>query len=183
MKDIITELCDPSAEYRGHPFWSWNDKLDPDTLREQIREMKRVGLGGYFMHARGGLITEYLSDDWFDCINACVDEGKKTGMESWSYDENGWPSGFGGGIVSGMGDRYHVRWLELHKYEATTPEGKLLGFYGISKDGCRFLGMKIRAAKSAARADEEIYYMVHEKNADYVDILNPAVVKAFLKCT
>ena len=91
MKDIITELCDPSAEYRGHPFWSWNDKLDPDTLREQIREMKRVGLGGYFMHARGGLITEYLSDDWFDCINACVDEGKKTGMESWSYDENGWP--------------------------------------------------------------------------------------------
>ena len=69
MKDIITELCDPSAEYRGHPFWSWNDKLDPDTLREQIREMKRVGLGGYFMHARGGLITEYLSDDWFDCTS------------------------------------------------------------------------------------------------------------------
>ena len=25
--------------------------------------------------------------------------------------------------------------------------------------------------------------MAHEKNADYVDILNPAVVKAFLKCT
>ena len=78
MKDIIGELSNPSNEYRGHPFWSWNDKLDPKTLRWQVNEMKRVGLGGYFMHARGGLITEYLSDDWFDCINACVDEGKKS---------------------------------------------------------------------------------------------------------
>ncbi|MCI8388477.1 MAG: hypothetical protein HFE63_08455 [Clostridiales bacterium] len=183
MKDLIKELNDPSAEYRGHPFWSWNDKLDPEMLRWQIREMKRVGLGGYFMHARGGLITEYLSDDWFNCINACVDEGKKTGMESWSYDENGWPSGFGGGIVSGMGDRYHVRWLVCKPYDGTTPEGKLLGFYGVSDTESRFLAMKIRAAKAAARPDEKIYYVVHEKNRDYVDILNPAVVKAFIKCT
>ena len=57
--DIIRELENPSSEYRGHPFWSWNDKLDPEMLRWQIREMKRVGLGGYFMHARGGLITEF----------------------------------------------------------------------------------------------------------------------------
>lgn len=183
MKDLLTELNNPSAEYRGHPFWSWNDKLDPEMLRWEIREMKRVGLGGYFMHARGGLITEYLSDEWFDCINACVDEGKKEGMESWSYDENGWPSGFGGGIVSGMGDRYHVRWLVCKPYEGTTPEGKLLGFYGVSDSQCRFLGMKIRAARAAAKPDETIYYVVHEKNADYVDILNPAVVKAFIKCT
>ncbi|MBO5220086.1 MAG: hypothetical protein J6C52_11685, partial [Clostridia bacterium] len=143
--DIIRELDNPSSEYRGHPFWSWNDKLDPDMLRWQIREMKRVGLGGYFMHARGGLITEYLSDDWFECIKACVDEGKKIGMESWSYDENGWPSGFGGGIVSGMGDRYHVRWLICEPYRSRkTPEGKILGFYGISDTKCRYLGVKPR---------------------------------------
>lgn len=189
MKDLIKELDNPSSEYRAHPFWSWNDKLSPDELRGQIREMKRVGLGGYFMHARAGLITEYLSDDWFDCINACIDEGKKLGMESWSYDENGWPSGFGGGIVSGMGDRYHVRWLVCKPYEGDTPcegdtlEGKLLGFYGVSDKECRFLDMKIRAAKAAAKPDETIYYVTHEKNENYVDILNPAVVKEFINCT
>ncbi len=183
MKDIIGELSNPSNEYRGHPFWSWNDRLDPKTLRWQVNEMKRVGLGGYFMHARGGLITEYLSDDWFDCISACVDEGKKIGMESWSYDENGWPSGFGGGIVSGMGDRYQLHWLVCRPYDAETPDGKLLGFYGVSDSGCRFLDMKIRAAKSMAKPDETIYYVAHEKNVDYVDLLNPKVVKAFIDCT
>ena len=182
--DIIRELDNPSSEYRGHPFWSWNDKLDPDMLRWQIREMKRVGLGGYFMHARGGLITEYLSDDWFECIKACVDEGKKIGMESWSYDENGWPSGFGGGIVSGMGDRYHVRWLVCEPYKSRkTPEGKPLGFYGISDTKCRYLGAKPREAVAAAGENETVYYVSHDKNVNYVDILNPKVVKEFIKCT
>ena len=51
------------------------------------------------MHARGGLTTEYLGEDWFDCIEACLDEGEKLGMDSWAYDENGWPSGFAGGKV------------------------------------------------------------------------------------
>lgn len=183
MKELIKELENPTSEYRGHPFWSWNDKLDPEMLRWQIREMKRVGLGGYFMHARGGLITEYLSDDWFECIKACVDEGKKVGMESWSYDENGWPSGFGGGIVSGMGDRYHVRWLIFKPYESATPEGKVLGFYGINDKTCRYLGEKIRAAKAALKADEKLYFVSHDKNENYVDILSPMVVRAFLKCT
>ncbi len=183
MKNLLTELENPSSEYRPHPFWSWNDKLDPEMLRWQIREMKRVGIGGYFMHARGGLITEYLSDDWFECIKACVDEGKKIGMESWSYDENGWPSGFGGGIVSGMGDRYHVRWLVFKPYESATPEGKVLGFYGISDGSCRYLGAKIRVARAELKPGETIWYVSHDKNENYVDILSPTVVKAFLKCT
>lgn len=183
MKEIIQALENPTSEYRGHPFWSWNDKLDPEMLRWQIREMKRVGLGGYFMHARGGLITEYLSDDWFDCIKACVDEGKKTGMESWSYDEDGWPSGFGGGIVSGMGDRYHVRWLVFKPYEATTPDGTVLGFYGISDKNCRYLGEKIRVSKARLKPGETLWYVSHDKNVNYVDILSPTVVRAFLKCT
>ncbi len=183
MKDILTELENPTAEYRPHPFWSWNDKLEPDMLRWQIQEMKRVGLGGYFMHARGGLITEYLSDDWFNCIKACVDEGKKLGMESWSYDENGWPSGFGGGIVSGMGDRYHVRWLVFKPYESSKPEGTVLGFYGVTDTTCRYLGDKLRASKSALEAGETLWYVSHDKNVNYVDILSPTVVRAFIKCT
>ena len=44
--------------YQSIPFWSGNDKLEPDELRRQIREMKKAGIGGFFMHARGGLLTE-----------------------------------------------------------------------------------------------------------------------------
>ena len=48
------------------PFWSWNDELEEDKLVAQIRKMKEHGYGGFFMHARSGLKTEYLSDKWFD---------------------------------------------------------------------------------------------------------------------
>ena len=79
------------------PFWSWNGKLDKQKLIEQIDVMKAHGYGGFFMHARSGLKTEYLSDEWFDCIKACCDYAKEKGMQAYAYDENGWPSGFVGG--------------------------------------------------------------------------------------
>ena len=84
-------------EYRSIPFWSWNDKLETKKLVEQIKWMNEQGFGGYFMHARGGLTTEYLGGEWFEAIETCVDAGKKYKMQSWAYDENGWPSGFVGG--------------------------------------------------------------------------------------
>ena len=95
-------IRDPESMYRPVPFWSWNEKLSPEELRWQIREMKKVGLGGFFMHARGGLQTGYLSDEWMDCVKACLDEAAKLDMNAWLYDENGWPSGFGGGLVNGL---------------------------------------------------------------------------------
>ena len=83
--------------YGPIPFWSWNNKLEKDELVKQIHNMKEVGMGGFIMHARMGLTTEYLGEDWFDCIEVCLDEAKKLGMNGWIYDENGWPSGFVGG--------------------------------------------------------------------------------------
>ena len=94
MKEYIKSLNHPGKEYKPTPFWSWNDKLDPHEHRTQINEMYQAGSGGYFMHARGGLLTEYLGTEWFDCVEACIDEGKKLGLDSWAYDEDGWPSGF-----------------------------------------------------------------------------------------
>lgn len=81
--DLISAFCRPV------PFWSWNDKLEPDELRRQIGAMQDAGMGGFFMHARGGLETEYLSEDWFRAVEASVDEAKKRGMQAWCYDENG----------------------------------------------------------------------------------------------
>ena len=79
------------------PFWSWNDKLQPEELRRQIRWLKEMGMGGFFMHARGGLKTEYLSEEWMEAVDACADEAEKIGMNAWAYDENGWPAPCKGG--------------------------------------------------------------------------------------
>ena len=62
-------LKNPPNKYRPAPFWSWNEKLNVDETLWQIDEMEKAGIGGFFMHARGGLQTEYMSDEWFDNIN------------------------------------------------------------------------------------------------------------------
>ena len=95
----FSALKNPPKRYRPSPFWSWNEKLNTDETRRQIRLMNEAGLGGYFMHARGGLLTEYMGEEWFQNGSAAIDEGKKCGMLPWGYDENGWPSGFANGIV------------------------------------------------------------------------------------
>ena len=88
---------DVATKYRSFPFWSWNDELDEKELVNQINWMHENGIGGFFMHARGGLTTPYLGEKWFSCVRACLKRAKELGMEAYAYDENGWPSGFVGG--------------------------------------------------------------------------------------
>ena len=111
----VKEFKNPEVKYRPKPFWSWNDKLEPNEVRRQVDEMAKAGLGGFFMHARGGLKTEYLSKEWFENVLAAVEEAKKLGIEPWGYDEDGWPSGFGGGKVNGKGDEYRQKILRFEK--------------------------------------------------------------------
>ncbi len=97
MLNLLKNLKNDQAKYQSVPFWSWNDKLDKDILIEQISWMKDNGIGGFFMHARGGLRTPYMSEEWMQCVDACIKAAKEQGMQAWVYDENGWPSGFAGG--------------------------------------------------------------------------------------
>ncbi len=123
-------------KFRPVPFWSWNEKLDVDETERQIDIMHEAGIGGYFMHARGGLQTEYMSDEWFDNVRAAIDRGKLNGMHTWAYDEDGWPSGFGNGIVNSVGVKFQQKYLRCD--ENTDGEntichiGKLRFYYEIN---------------------------------------------------
>ena len=65
---VKTEKRIEKNEFRSIPFWSWNGKLDKTELIRQIEWMKDCGIGGFFMHARGGLHTKYMGKEWFDCV-------------------------------------------------------------------------------------------------------------------
>lgn len=104
-KDFDKELfANPTAEYRGAPFWAWNDELKKDELCRQIEEFKKMGFGGFNMHPRQGLVTKYLSDEFMDCVKACIEKAESENMEAWLYDEDRYPSGFAGGIVTANPD-------------------------------------------------------------------------------
>ena len=107
-------------KYRPIPFWSWNEKLDTKETELQIRQMNEVGFGGFFMHARGGLQTEYMGEEWFRNVSVGIDTGKELNMKPWAYDENGWPSGCGNGIVNGKGVKYQLKYLRYEKGEKQT---------------------------------------------------------------
>ncbi|HEX2925830.1 MAG TPA: hypothetical protein VHP38_06180 [Ruminiclostridium sp.] len=182
--DKLKELLqNPTKEYRGIPFWAWNDKLDRDMLNWQINEMDKAGLGGHIMHARAGLKTEYLSEEWMDCISTCVEESKKLGLNAWCYDENGWPSGFAGGIVNAMGDKFHVRWLEIEDIgtESAKLAENLLGVYKLDVSINKH--ERILPDNLGRNENERIHIIKHKSNPYYIDILNPEVVRAFIEVT
>ena len=144
-------------KYKPIPFWSWNERLECDETRRQVAVMDEAGIGGYFMHARGGLLTEYMESEWFDNIAAAADEGNKRGMYPWAYDENGWPSGFGGGKVNGLGEEY---WQKMLTIEPLTEENASSPRTVAIKNGYRY------------------YYDVNEF---YVDTMSEKVVARFIK--
>lgn len=158
-------------EYRPIPFWSWNDKLELPKLKAQIRWMKENGIGGFFMHARSGLQTEYLSEEWMQCIAGCTEEAEKLGMKAWAYDENGWPSGFAGGKL--LEDPKNCdKYIETKEgvYDAhadvsyLVAEEELVRAFNGEKEG-DYLNLYIHTSVSTA------------------DILNPEVVEKFLTLT
>ncbi|MBQ5802194.1 MAG: hypothetical protein IIW27_04100 [Clostridia bacterium] len=170
---LIQELKNVPAKYASVPFWSWNDKLSPEELRRQIRDMKEKGFGGFFMHARGGLMTEYLSDEWFECIEASVDEAKKCGMYAWSYDENGWPSGFAGGKLL-KNENYYASFLKYEEKAEFDPTA--FGVYVIENN-------KLRRV-TAAEPNVETYHTVYRKyDETYVDVMNAKVTAEFVEIT
>ena len=99
--------------YSAKPFWAWNGNLNKDELIRQVHIMKDMGFGGFFMHSRTGLETEYLGDEWFDLINACADEAEKLDMEAWLYDEDRWPSGSCGGMAT-VEEEYRMKYIRMN---------------------------------------------------------------------
>lgn len=104
----------PPTEFRSAPFWALNDKLSAEELERQIKDMKVHGIGGFFMHSREGLETEYMALEWMDCIKMAVKAASEVGMFAWIYDEDRWPSGAAGGIVPAKGgDAFRAKGLTI----------------------------------------------------------------------
>ena len=104
------DFRNPPARFRGAPFWAWNCTLKKENLRKQIRYFKEMGMGGFHMHCRTGMNTEYLSDEFMDMVADCNETAKQNDMLCWLYDEDRYASGFGGGYVTGD-IRYRERYL------------------------------------------------------------------------
>jgi hypothetical protein len=160
-------FLNPPVEFRSAPFYSLNDRLDTTELIKQIHSFKDAGYGGFFLHSRGGLLTEYMGKEWWEIIDAAVRTSGETGLKTWFYDEDKWPSGFAGGAVPLMNEEFHSRYLlRIDKNEVISKSDQVI------------------------YEDDKFKYVCHKSEmgnpwyngTTYVDLLNPGMVKAFIDC-
>ncbi len=166
---VIEALETVENIYRPIPFWSWNGKLEIEALKQQIRWMRQTGNGGFFMHARSGLKTQYLSEEWMQCVEACAEEAGD--MQAWIYDENGWPSGFAGGrLLKKAEDRDRYLSHSIGKFDSTATVNYYLD------NGC------LIRTRVAVSGKTHLNVTVHS-SASTADVLNPDVTDQFLALT
>lgn len=192
----------PGKVYRGAPFWAWNGKLDKGMLERQIEYFKEMGFGGYHMHPRTGLATEYLGEEFMECVAFCVEKGKEKDMLSLLYDEDRWPSGFAGGLVT-KNPKFRRRAIYITKNESALPEfetdiGKavadglpyVVGCYDVDFDS----EGRLRAYRKIARNESarfQKYYAYSKTDAPSdrynfqtcVDVMQPEAVREFIRLT
>lgn len=174
----------PPSQYRGAPFWAWNTKMEPKHL-DQLDRLKEMGFGGACLHARTGLATEYLGPEFMSLVEACLEKTKKNSMYLLLYDEDRWPSGFAGGLVT-IDPRYRQRNL-LWTTRTNVANAKLVGRYEVNLDADGRLAGYRRVGDNE-KADWSAWIQVSEKkewhnNQTYVDTLNPQAIKRFAEVT
>jgi hypothetical protein len=191
FQSIASSFADPSSEYRSKPLWVWNGKVTEVELDRMLNELKDAGFGGLFVHPRPGMITEYLSDDWFNMYEYTVRKGKEMGLEVWIYDENSYPSGFAGGHVPHeMPESYNQgQGLSLEKTDVLP--GQTDAYYlCLKKEGDTWKDITSSAGEyEGVKGDYYLYKKTYYGKSDwhggysYVDLLVSGVTEKFIDVT
>ncbi len=189
----------PTAEYRGAPFWAWNCKLEKGLMKRQIGYFKEMGFGGFHMHSRTGMATPYLGEEFMDMVKFCVEEAKAQDMMAWGYDEDRWPSGFGGGFVTKepKNRSRELLWTKVERegFLPKRPEGRsgesyLIGCFDVQRGADGTLAEYRRiGAEDEAKGEKWFAYLRIAgdqswfNNQAYVDTLYKPAIEQFCQVT
>lgn len=189
----------PTAEYRGTPFWAWNTRPEKEMLKRQMKAFQEMGFGGFHIHSRTGLAVPYLGDEFMEAVRYCTEYAKDNQMLAWAYDEDRFPSGFAGGLVT-KDKKYRYRELfltfdEREDYLKERPEGRAeesyrIGIFDIllNTDGTLKSCEMIPDKKEAKGTPWYAYLRVASEepwfnNQTYVDTLDKKSIERFCEVT
>ncbi|MGC9009821.1 MAG: glycosyl hydrolase [Sulfolobales archaeon] len=180
----------PPNEFRGVPFYSVNDLLSREEIAKHIKYLKEAGFGGVFFHAREGLITPFLSEEWFDSFEEVVKEASRHGMTVWIYDEDRWPSGFASGIIPAESRDYRPKSLLMIIDNKTFFGEDTLAVFKCETDE-NSIPTKCTRIHQPESSSRYLYLSFLRNTASlgetwfsglsYVDLLNPKAVKRFIE--
>jgi hypothetical protein len=183
-------FANPPREYSSGPLWVWNDLLTEQQIADTMRDLAGQKVRQVFVHPRPGLMTPYLSDDWFRLWKVALKEAEKLDMNVWIYDENSYPSGFAGGLVPDAMPESRGRGLAFREEKtAGKVDDSTIAVFSLADDSYENITDQVRAGKEFP---QRRYLIVSMKRADsspwfggkyYVDILYPGVTEKFLEVT
>ena len=195
FKKVEKSFVEPGKEFRPAPLWTWNAQVNHEDIDTGLQFFKDQGFGGAFIHPRPGLITEYLSDEWFELYRYTVDKATELGLDIWIYDENSYPSGFAGGHVQReMPESWdHPIRMKPNRFEIL-PEDLTSYSYFLKQEGEDFVD--ISSDIDSYKGKPGVYYLYTPQTREdiegrtpwtgglpYVDLLYPGVTEKFLEIT
>lgn len=181
----------PAKEYGTIPFFVWNGDITKAGIDEKMLDYKNAGCGGIIVHPRPGLITDYISDKWYELFRYTVNKGKELDMDVWIYDENSYPSGFAGGHVPAQMPESYNQGQGLQPTDVTTiPSDYSKYFLILKKENGKYTDITALAQSELGKTGD---YTLMEKTYfnksgwfggfSYVDLLYPGVTEKFLDVT
>ncbi len=180
----------PPREYSTGPLWVWNDLLTERQVRETLRDLAGQKVKQVWVHPRPGLMTPYLSKDWFRLWKVALNEAGRLDMNVWIYDENSYPSGFAGGWVPELMPESRGRGLAFRETKAAPKwSDDLVGVYRLDGDPSENVTAKVKAGEALPEGRYLVAAEVHAGNSPwhgdrcYVNLLSPGVTEKFLEVT
>lgn len=180
----------PPREYSTGPLWVWNDLLTDKQIRSTLRDLAGQKIKQVWVHPRPGLMTPYLSPEWFHLWDVTLAEAKRLDMNVWIYDENSYPSGFAGGWVPELMPESRGRGLSLRESKSAPKWSEsLIAVHRIDGAKPENVTAKLKGGESLPEARYVVATLLRAENRpwtanrSYVDLLYPGVTKKFLEVT
>ena len=191
FNEVEKNFSNPGSEFRSSPLLVFNEVITKPELDRMISELHEAGFGGFFVHPRPGLVTEYLSEEWFDLFKYATDKASELGMEAWIYDENSYPSGFAGGHVPAqMPESYNQgQGFKLTKY-TLLPDSLPADYLCLMNSNGKYIDITSQTTDYLGKeGDYYLYAKTFYRSSpwyagySYVDLLLPGVTEKFIDVT
>ncbi|MGN0233246.1 MAG: glycosyl hydrolase [Bacteroidaceae bacterium] len=190
LRRLQTEFRNPSSEFRPAPLWVWNTEVTTGDIDRMLLQLKEQGFGGALVHPRPGLVTEYLSPEWFRLWRYALDKGKEMGLLINIYDENSYPSGFAGGHVPDeMPESYNQGQCLMGQHSQVAPKAGDC-YLCVLREGDRFTDITERLADYHGKEGDYYVYRLGYYGKSrwtagfpYVDLMAKGVTEKFIDVT
>jgi len=194
VPDFVTlsaQFNEPAREYTTAPFFVWNAEITKEEIDRDLLSFKNAGSSQVIVHPRPGLITEYLSENWFELYQHTVEKAKELGMNVWIYDENSYPSGFAGGHVPDeMPESFNQGQGLIMTKSETLPDSCNKYYLCLKEEMGTYIDITASLTNEKGKTGKYFLFLkTYNEKSDwyggfsYVDLLYPGVTQKFIKTT